>query len=204
MHGTSQATTRLQKYSRLDTETRQHDSSRAQDQEAAGTAVGHCRSRPGEEVARGRRRRWNQCSIELNEVEEPEGDSNTRCWRVRWTRPSIVARPKQAPYAKSSSSSEEAARANRRPRRKCKAPIIEQYAATRPQHEGSTKLYALLSYPCCSTTERPATENVAASPTAAISSRTQAGRSRDRGLDRKAGQLAITFAELHSTRRWAG
>ena len=37
----------------------------------------------------------------------PEGDSNTRCWRVRWTRPSIVARPKQAPYAKSSSSSEE-------------------------------------------------------------------------------------------------
>lgn len=204
MHGTSQATTRLQKYSRLDTETRQHDSSRAQDQEAAGTAVGHCRSRPGEEVARGRRRRWNQCSIELNEVEEPEGDSNTRCWRVRWTRPSIVARPKQAPYAKSSSSSEEAARANRPPRRKCKAPIIEQYAATRPQHEGSTKLYALLSYPCCSTTERPATENVAASPTAAISSRTQAGRSRDRGLDRKAGQLAITFAELHSTRRWAG
>ena len=204
MHGTSQATTRLQKYSRLDTETRQHDSSRAQDQEAAGTAVGHCRSRPGEEVARGRRRRWNQCSIELNEVEEPEGDSNTRCWRVRWTRPSIVARPKQAPYAKSSSSSEEAARANRRPRRKCEAPIIEQYAATRPQHEGSTKLYALLSYPCCSTTERPATENVAASPTAAISSRTQAGRSRDRGLDRKAGQLAITFAELHSTRRWAG
>ena len=134
----------------------------------------------------------------------PEGDSNTRCWRVRWTRPSIVARPKQAPYAKSSSSSEEAARANRRPRRKCKAPIIEQYAATRPQHEGSTKLYALLSYPCCSTTERAATENVAASPTAAISSRTQAGRSRDRGLDRKAGQLAITFAELHSTRRWAG
>ena len=206
MHGTSQATTRLQKYSRLDTETRQHDSSRAQDQEAAGTAVGHCRSKPGEEVARGRRRRWNQCSIELNEVEEPEGDSNTRCWRVRWTRPSIVARPKakQAPYAKSSSSSEEAARANCRPRRKCEAPIIEQYAATRPQHEGSTKLYALLSYPCCSTTERPATENVAASPTAAISSRTQAGRSRDRGLDRKAGQLAITFAELHSTRRWAG
>ena len=143
-------------------------------------------------------------SIELNEVEEPEGDSNTRCWRVRWTRPNIAVRPKQAPYAKSSSSSEEAARANRRPRRKCEAPIIEQYAATRPQHEGSTTLYALLSYPCCSTTERPATENVAASPTAAISSRTQAGRSRDRGLDRKAGQLAITFAELHSTRRWAG
>ena len=110
----------------------------------------------------------------------PEGDSNTRCWRVRWTRPSIVARPKQAPYAKSSSSSEEAARANRRPRRKCKAPIIEQYAATRPQHEGSTKLYALLSYPCCSTTERPATENVAASPTAAISSRTPTVSSRSR------------------------